>query len=225
MIERICFLLEVLSVIVCLHHLYGEKFKLDILTTSLVSIDLIIMTLVKYYEISRICTLMIYVVIIVYCGIKFGFKWKEIIINNILYMIIVGGIQLVVIACYGWISNMFAFNMVAFESHEILIANSGVLLIVWIILPKFEIHRLSLYLQSKEGILIFSLFFCVLLTLSSLLYYKTIDGLKIYQNVILYISIALFCILAGQLGKYKIKSTEIETELKMNKLFTINEQI
>lgn len=37
--------------------------------------------------------------------------------------------------------------------------------------------------------------------------------------MILFFSVFLFCIIAGQLGKYKIKSKEIETELKMHILF------
>ena len=49
--------------------------------------------------------------------------------------------------------------------------------------------------------------------------YKVFSGLEIYQYLFFFISIVLFCILTGQLGKYKIRSKEIETELKMHKLY------
>lgn len=106
MIERACLLLEALAVVVCLHHLYGEKFKLDIITTAFLSINIIIMTIINYYGLSRTYALIIYPIIMIYCGIQFGFKWRAIIINNILYMIIIGGIQLLIGMIYAWIFNL-----------------------------------------------------------------------------------------------------------------------
>lgn len=219
MIERIQLLLEALSVIVCLHHLYGKKFRLDIRTTVFLTIDMIVMTTINYYELSRVYTLVLYPIIIVYCGIQFGFKWREIIVNNILYMIIIGGIQLLVVLIYGWIFNLFSFDLLTIKYFELLIINGGILLIVFIVIPKFKIHRLSIYLQDKERILFISLGFCLLLITTSFINYKIVDAMKIYQNSILFVGISLFCILAGQLGKSKIKSKQIETELKMHKLF------
>jgi len=130
-----------------------------------------------------------------------------------------GGIQLLVILIYGWIFNLFSFDLLTFKNNEILILEGGILFIVLIVLPKFRIHRLSAYLQDKERILFISLGFCILLILSSFIIFKMVDGVNIYQSSILFLGISLFCVLAGQLGKYKIKSKQIETELKMHKLF------
>ena len=220
MIERVCLLLEALSVIICLHHLYGERLKLDIWTSSLIAIDLIIMLVIKYYGFSKIYTLVIYPIIMVYCGIKFGFKWKELIINNILYLIIIGGIQIITAICYGCLFKMLSFNMLILKKNELLIINSVVLIIVLIILPKLKIHELSVYLQDKEKILVVFLIFCILATISCLTNYRLTDGFKGYQNLLIFVNISLFCALAGKLGKYKIRSKEIETELKMYKLFS-----
>ncbi len=219
MIERIHLLLEVLSIVICLHQLYGKKFKLDIATTIFLSMDMIIMTTINYYGLSRVCSLVIYPIIVIYCGIQFGFKWREIIINNILYMIIIGGLQLLIIIIYGWLINFLSIDLFIFKNIEILFMNGIILIFSLIILPKFKISRLSRYLQDKERILFFSLAFCILIIISSFINYKMYDKAKIYQSFILFVGITLFCILAGQLGKYKIKSKQIETELKMHKLF------
>ncbi len=219
MIERSYVLLEALSVLICLHHLYGQKFKLDILTMATLSIDMIIMTTINYYELSRVYSLLIYPIIMFYCGIRFGFKWREIIINNILYLMIVGGIQLLIGIMYVWIFDLLSFDLLTFKNIELLMMNGGNLAVVLIVLPKLKIHRLSVYLQDKERILFISLGFCILLIITSIINYKIADGLKIYQFSILFVGLLLFCILAGQLGKYKIKSKQIETELKMHMLF------
>lgn len=219
MIERSYVLLEALSVLICLHHLYGQKFKLDILTMATLSIDMIIMTTINYYELSRVYSLLIYPIIMFYCGIRFGFKWREIIINNILYLMIVGGIQLLIGIMYVWIFDLLSFDLLTFKNIELLMMNGGNLTVVLIVLPKLKIHRLSVYLQDKERILFISLGFCILLIITSIINYKIADGLKIYQFSILFVGLLLFCILAGQLGKYKIKSKQIETELKMHMLF------
>lgn len=219
MIERSYVLLEALSVLICLHHLYGQKFKLDILTMATLSIDMIIMTTINYYELSRVYSLLIYPIIMFYCGIRFGFKWREIIINNILYLMIVGGIQLLIGIMYVWIFDWLSFDLLTFKNIELLMMNGGNLTVVLIVLPKLKIHRLSVYLQDKERILFISLGFCILLIITSIINYKIADGLKIYQFSILFVGLLLFCILAGQLGKYKIKSKQIETELKMHMLF------
>ena len=74
MIQRICLVLEALSIVICLHYLYGEKFKLDIKTTSFLAINMIMMTAINYYHMPKALTMFIYPVIVIYCGVRFGFE-------------------------------------------------------------------------------------------------------------------------------------------------------
>lgn len=219
MIDRMSLLLEVLSVIICLHYLYGEKFKLDILTVSLISIDIIIMMTIKYYGLSKMYTVIIYPIIVIYCGLKFGFDWRKIIVNNILYMVILGGIQIVIAICYGGISNVLSLEVMTLKNKQLLFVNGGVLFIVLIVISKLNIYKLATYLLDKERVLVISLILAILLAMNCYINYKVADGFNGYQNLILFMSISFFFILAGQIGKYKIKSKEIETELKMQKLY------
>lgn len=220
MIGRSYVLLEALSVLICLHHLYGQKFKLDILATTFLSMDMIIMTTINYYGLPRAYALIIYPIIMLYCGIKFGFKWKEIIINNVLYMVIIGVSQLLIGIIYAWIFNLLTLNSFIFRNVELLVMNGSILFLVLFVLPKCKVHNLSIYLQHKEKILLLSIGFCILLIIPILINYKMFKMTQIYQNLILFIGIFLFCVLAGQLGKYKLKSKQAETELKMHILFS-----
>ena len=220
MIERSLLLFEALSIVICLHCLYGEKFRLNIVNTSYLALHMIIMTAINYYELGKVYTFLIYPLIAVYCGVRFGFKWKEIITNYILHMAIMGGSQLIIAIAYSCIFHMLSLNMLYFADSEVVVINAGVLLIVAGILPKCKLHKLSVYLQDKERILVIFLFFCLALVLFSFTNYKVIDGFNFYQSMVLFFSVLLFCLVAGQLGKYKIKSKEIETELKMHILFS-----
>ena len=89
MINRICLLLEALSIVICLHHLYGEKFKLDIKTVGFLAVDMILMTFIEFCKLPAIVSLLIYPIIAVYCGMKFGFTLKKIIVNEVLCVAIV----------------------------------------------------------------------------------------------------------------------------------------
>lgn len=118
MIQRICLVLEALSIVICLHHLYGEKFKLDIETTSLLAIDMIMMQTIDYYGLPSVLSVLIYPIIALYCGKKFGFNFRAIIINNILYMVIISGIQIAVTIPYYFMSGIQSF-----DKKELLIVN------------------------------------------------------------------------------------------------------
>lgn len=214
MITNICLLLEELSVLLCIHYLYGEKFKLDIKTTSYLAVYMIIMSAINYYDLPRICTVVTYPLIYLYCGFKFGWKWKTIVINFVLYIVIVGGVQLIVATCFGRI-----FNVKRLIDEELLIVNSVVFVIVLLILPHFKVNKLSSHLQDQEKILVISLILCIIFTVARVISYKIIKVVEAYQYIPLFCGIALIFILAGQLGKYKIKSKEMETELKMHQLY------
>lgn len=214
MITNICLLLEELSVLLCIHYLYGEKFKFDIKTTSYLAIYMIIMTIINYYDLHSVLSLITYLVIAIFCGLKFGFKWWIIITNTVLDIVIIGVIQLFVVVCFG---HMLKVQLLV--DKELMIVNSTVFLIVLFILPKFKIQRLSQYLQDKERILIISLIVCILLTLFSVVNYKMIRFGDINQYIPLFVGVTFIFILAGQLAKYKISSKELEAELKMHQLY------
>lgn len=219
MITNICLLLEALSIVICLHHLYGEKLKLDIATVSLLAIYMIIMTAINFYSLPQICTMVIYPVIFIYCGVKFGFKIRALIINTILYLAIIGVIQLISL----WLSY-FILHRQSFVDLELLVVNSFSFAIVAFLLPVCKLDKVSVYLQDKERIFVISILICIGIAIFVLISYKKQDGLWGMQYVILFAIVIFICNLAAQLSKYKIKSKEMETELIMDKLYAASFQ-
>lgn len=219
MITNICLLLEALSIVFCIHCLYGEKFRLDIVTTSYLAIYMIIMTTINYYELPKVYTMIIYPIIFVYCGMRFGFHLKTLIINNILYLAILSGTQIVISWGYCALGNTHYFKNI-----DLLIINCIVFTIVILALPRCKINTLSLYLHDKERILVIALVIGIVTSIYCLIDYKENEVIDIGYAVLLFACMAFIGFLAFQLSKYKIKTKEAETELKMNKLYAASFQ-
>ncbi len=214
MITNICLLLEIFSIVFCLHYLYGEKVILDIKTVSFLSIYMVIMTTINYYDLPQTYTMIIYPIMIGYCGIKFGFKLKQLIVNNILNIAFNSSIQFVVLFLF-----YLVFRIQVLDSIRALIMNSLAFIIVVFVLPKFRLYKLSSFLQDKDRIYIVALCISVIAAGYCLVQYKKLDSVGLIQNAILFVSLIFICFLIYQLGKSKVKAKEIETELKMHRLY------
>ncbi|MCI8935453.1 MAG: GHKL domain-containing protein [Lachnospiraceae bacterium] len=214
MVTNICLLLEALSIVLCLHYLYDEKFKLDIETTSLLAIYMIIMTVMNYYELPKIYSMIIYPIIAAYCGVKFGLKLWEIIINETLCIIIIGIIQMIVTLPFYYFLNVHLFS-----DYKLLLINCIAFIIVLCLVPRLKISRVVTFLKNKERILIISIFICLVVTAFCLLTYKKFIQVELNKTILLFVCLIFIFALTGQLNQYKVKSKEIETELRMHKLY------
>ena len=216
-IKNICLLLEALSIIICLHNLYNEKIKLEIITVVFLSFDMIVMTAINFYGFSQtyMTTLAIYPIIALYCGVRFGFKFKSMISNIVLCVIIVGGIQIV-----GMLLVYFACEVQNFADYNMLFVNCFTFLIVTFILPIFKIYRLSRFSQDNGKLVVAVIGVCIAWLSFLLISYKNLKLVELRQAIMLFISIALVFALAGQLSKYKIRARETEMELRMHELYS-----
>ena len=207
-----CF--EALSVVLCLHYLYGERFHIDKYTVCFIIFDIIWMNAVYFGELGQIWSVVIYPVIVLYCGFRFGFKLKALIVNNVMYMAILSGIQASII-----ILLYMLFKMRRMEPIDNLYINGIMFCIACIGLRKCKLEKLSKILQSKEKLMIISLIVIVVCTTIFLIDYKQSKGFEIMYYVVLGISIILIVVVAIDIGKHKIKAKEAEAELRLHKLY------
>lgn len=217
MVDRICVVLEALSIAVCLHRLYGKKFRFDIATVSLMTIEMIMMQAIDYFGWPKELSMLFYPIIAVYCVIEFGFDLKELIINNVLNAIIICIFQMIVLTVlYVFINQQIIVGIGQ------LISNFAVLMIIVFILPHFSMRRLVDLLKDKENILSLALVVSVSIMIFLLVNYKNINyvnHIDFLQYILFVTCIIMIGMLILRIGKYKIKSKEIETELKMHMLY------
>ncbi len=213
-IKNVCLFLEALSIVICLHHLYGEKFRLDIATISFLSINMIIMTAINYFGLSKTYTMIIYPIIILYCGIRFGFQIKALAVNIVLCVILIGGVQLCTVFGLSVVKDIISLS-----DLRLLFTNCITTLVTVLILPVFKVERLSARIRDKGKILLTTFCICILMVLFLLVSYKELEVAALEPIILLFISFIFILLLSGQLNAYKIKAKEVETELKMQKLY------
>ncbi len=105
---------------------------------------------------------------------------------------------------------------------RLLCSNIFVLIIVTLIFPKIKLTWLCNLLIDKEKILVLALVLCILIIVFWLTNFKNlnfINHLEFLQYFLFAICIIMICSLVVKMGKYKIKSKEVETELKMHRLY------
>lgn len=213
MIGHIGFLLEIVSILLCIHALYGEKFQLDIKAIIVIATDLILSQLVDEGKIASEMILLLYPVMFIYCIVKFGFNKKELVVNNILYIVI-----MVVLQAASWI----VLNFLDFISLNSLISgidnlmvNFFVFLVIVLIFPHIGLHKCSVFMQQKMFLVQIFLVVVFLFSIYLISIMKIMDALLPEHYVIIIISL---CLLGGvtymwQKNQYKVREQKVELQM------------
>lgn len=214
MIDVLSLLLEILAVVLCIHYLYGEKLKLDILTVGFIVIEMSYLLGVNQFAADNRWTLLMYPMVMLYCGIKFGANIKKILVNNILYMLIISCVQASIAVLLRIVTNFFDMHI-----ELPLLCNFFTLVVMLLLFRKEVLKKLSDIMQIKENIIIVSLLVAILCTILFLISYKSSNGFDSFYYLILVICIFLIGIAALDIGKHKMKAREAEAELRLHRLY------
>ena len=207
-------LFEILSVVVCLHYLYGEKFCFDKVTICLIIVDVIWMSIVDFFHLDQIWSSLMYPFVIIYCCLRFGINKKAILVNNVLYMIILSMIQTTTIILFYALLKVKRPDSV----HNVFI-NILMLIIVVLGLRKCNLKKISDILQGKERLIRYSVVIGFISVIIFLLTYKQDNGFNELYYIVLGISVLLIGIVAIDIGKHKIREKEAQAELHLHKLY------
>ncbi len=126
-------LLEILSVIICIHRIYGVRLRFDILTLCLLLTDGIVMDAVYFLDIPNIISFLMFPLIFIYCRYRFRSSLRETAVVNLLFIIIISGLQF-------WSYLMISFFEISSEIIRDLIINGMVMLICALCLPRLHLY-------------------------------------------------------------------------------------
>lgn len=205
---------EALSVVVCFQYLYGEKLHWEKISIIFLITDVILMEILYLLHLKSIWSLIIFPIIFLYSGFRFGFKLKPLIINNVLQSILLATLQASIMMVYSVIANDHKL-----KEMDGLIVNGLMLLIVLCGLKRCKLKKISDILQSNEKIVIISLSVVAITIVSSFLNFKQNTKIEMLYYVVLGITILLIIITAIDIGRNKIKVKEKEMELHLHKLY------
>lgn len=207
-------LFEAMSIILCLHYLYGEKFRFEKISVYYLIIDVALMVIVYLLHVKSMWTLIIFPVIFIYSGFKFGFKWKSLIINNVLLAMILTILQISIMMVYS-----ILLNDNKMREFDAVIVNAVMFLLVFYGLKRCRLNKLSNTLQYNEKIVGISLAVAIITIGIFFINYKQKQRIEILYYVVLGICVLLIIITAIDIGKSKIKVKETEAELRLHKLY------
>lgn len=202
------FLFEVLSILLCLSLLYGEKFHLDKLSVSLILFDVAFCTTLMVYHLNDSLTVIMYPVIAIFCGLKYGWKWKQILVNNILYIFIVGILQIVFLMIYYFLLGT------CLDENVILIMASVTMSLMFHVLKKKNWHVISNMIQKWNPYLNIGFIVLFSFVVLAIILYKVYNRMNIEEYLIIFLYALVICIILVIWQGFRIKRVEMDAEIK-----------
>jgi len=219
MVNRISLLVEIMAIIVCLYALYGEKYRFGYKEIILVSVDIILMQSIDSGYLPAGASEFMLLVIVLYCIWRFGTDKKKLVVNNILYIILLSGLQML---------SFFTVSCILGEGANkeihILFVNTVMLVVCIIISGKGRLKRVSYYFQRNDIIIKCVLILGIVVILVCIYMVKSSRGLYIEDYLFPAIAILIICLMTESWQKYKLKAREKEMELQTYKLYEASYQ-
>lgn len=212
MIRRIYALLEICNIILCLHSLHGRKIRVDLPGILLVCADALIFELIHAYAVNPIMISMLYILTFEYSMVEFGRDAKRALISNMLYVMIVGILQLMVSI------PMILFPMDGLSDNLLAVyINLGVLVVQYLLRRKLY-QLFELVLKKNVVIFLVTAIFCASL-IQSIIKYKRYMKISLDELLMLMIFGSMVCILSycWQMEREKLYAKEVE--LKMQEVY------
>lgn len=214
MVERFYLVFEILAVLLCLHGLYGQKFKWNIYTILFMGIELASYQIeyisgqpMKYWEI------VLYLLLFLYSKVQFKESWKDSLINYILCIVMTAVLQII---CY--LPAVFWYPRLANIINQMV---NTLLLCVVFLLYKFKVFRaISVYMRQKGKMVTAFLIVAFLFIVASLYHFEIYKELGVLDYFILIISIALLFAFLLSLQKEKLLNKQLEAEMDLNSLYS-----
>ena len=215
--ENIAFLIENLSLLLCINKLYGKKMKLDIHAVLLIAVNMILVQSINEGIIFATMGVLSLLVLMGYCIMEFGNNKRELIINCILCCITITILQM---------CSWMILSIIHLTSQDSADAGRNTLIVIvltltFILLISMQerLHKMSVFMQQKLPIIRTLLIIGVLLIGYLLIVIKANGKLRAEHYVVIIISMCLLCVVTYLWQKNQNKVKEQKMELQMHQLY------
>lgn len=208
MIYQMIYIIEIISIVKCIHCVYGERILFNGKFLLVALIFYISMNVANYYPIQIECSFFMYVSLGVYCVYTFKRNFKMHIINYTLFLIILTIVE--------FLSSM-AVNVVIKDNTLLRTACSAFLTMVFclVFLARLELHKLSVWAIRKNVIFYAAMLYIYIFVGTMIARFKVFGGF--YTDAfIMGAPLAIFVlVLSSQGAKYQNYYEQKEEELKL----------
>ena len=205
-----CFL-EILLILLCVHGVYKEKFKFTIVNVLIILSDLIVMALIHMGHIGQLATVIIYILLFLYCVWRFKRRFWETVGLFVLSVVFIALIEIVSSLVALPVATLFDNN----ATLMIIVNLIGVLLAAAIIkFPDIRKGKFSLSFNTEKwGTLIVISGLCLLVILIDYRLRGEVD--QMYYFLFL-IACAVTCVttIKAQEARHELEKKRLELQMQ-----------
>lgn len=217
MITLLYIALEAVAVLLLLHALYGKKMRWDKYSVGFVVLDCVLMSVIRFGKMNQSVSMIIYVLLIMYCICKFGTNVKQLVVNMILLAVIMMGIELAALI----ILQSLGAGIKGYEDISVVFANGIIVLIVLKMYKKLDLYAISVSFQRNGRLVAILLLLESSLVFFLIFEYKILQGKVPVQTIIVSGILVLTVILCIHGLLYRIKYQEKQAELEAYKTYSV----
>lgn len=199
---------ELFSVLLCLSLLYGETFKFDRWSVVVFASGFLNYCVSVFLAKNDILTITLYIIIACYCGMEYGWKWKAIIVNMLLHILVVGILQIV----YMMLFYVILETVLPGEYMNLLVGIA--LCMSFFFTRKLKWVNLSRMIQEWNPVLNILLIILGLFVGMVIVLYKIYMHMYVEEYLLIFLYTAAIVIILFIYNRYKIKRIEIDAELQ-----------
>lgn len=197
---------EILSVMLLFSYCYGRPFVLNKTTNIVIVIDVVLITLMYLLDWHFIITVFLYLMLILYCGVNYGWKWKEILINALLTSLIICIMQIVLIfAVDRLLLYLLDVEIIRF------IENIAIFILIYC-LKKEKLYEVSCYVQTKSTMIGFVTSISVFVVFFVMIMYKVYKKAELNEYLFIFLYMMFGYIVLAFWQHSRIKQVEMDTE-------------
>lgn len=197
MISIVYQFVEILTIIICLHYLYGKKLALDKGTCLFIVFYLSTCQMILKYDLPRIASLCMYPVLGGYCFWKFRSTFRKSVINIVMCLILVSAFQL-----------LFIFPVIVRidELRDFVIFMVNVLTLITVVLlqRKVNLKVFSDFIYKQKFVCDISFGIIFSIILAALIQFKLEYTIGIFTYIMLIFFIGMY--IAFYLGYMKLQN-------------------
>ena len=199
-------LFEVLSFLFLFSYCYGKPFKLDGITGIIVVINILFITFINVLGWNAIASFIVFIILMIYCGLKYGWKWKELVVNFLLTLLIIGVTQICLI--------LTVDKLVRHILDEVInrFIENGIMFVVILGLKNAKLHEVSKFLQTKGKIIGFITGISTFAVIFVMIMYKVYKKMELNEYLFLFLYMMFGYIVFAFWQRSRIKQVEMDTE-------------
>lgn len=189
----------------------------DKYSVGFVVLDCVLMSVIRFGKMNQSVSMIIYVLLIMYCICEFGTNVKQLVVNMILLAVIMMGIELAALI----ILQSLGAGIKGYEDISVVFANGIIVLIVLKMYKKLDLYAISVSFQRNGRLVAILLLLESSLVFFLIFEYKILQGKVPVQTIIISGILVLTVILCIHGLLYRIKYQEKQAELEAYKTYSV----